>query len=137
MGLSKKQGRFVAEYLVDLNATAASIRAGYSEKTAAQIGHNLLQRSEISEAIQAAKKEREKRTEITQDYVIQKLQEICEMEAGDTPIYRVRVGNKIRALELLGKHLGLFEPKSAMAQRDMEDDPLTASLKEWMKKNGA
>ena len=70
MALTPKQKRFVAEYLVDLNATAAARRAGYSAKTADRIGPELLGKTCVSEAIQQAIREREKRTEITQDMVL-------------------------------------------------------------------
>lgn len=65
--LTDKQKRFVAEYLVDLNATAAARRAGYSAKTADRIGPELLGKTCVSEAIQDAIQERQQRTEITQD----------------------------------------------------------------------
>ena len=54
MPLTDKQKRFVEEYLVDLNATQAAIRAGYSEKTAEQQAYQLLQKTSVSEAIAAA-----------------------------------------------------------------------------------
>lgn len=71
MALTAKQERFVAEYLVDLNATQAAIRAGYSEKTAYAIGQQNLKKLEIQAAIQAAMDQRSKRVEITQDRVLQ------------------------------------------------------------------
>lgn len=74
--LTDKQRRFVDEYLVDLNATQAAIRAGYSEKTAYSIGNENLSKPEIAEAIQAAQAERAKRTEITQDMVLRELAKI-------------------------------------------------------------
>ena len=60
--LTDRQQRFVAEYLIDLNATQAAIRAGYSKKTADRIGPELLGKTCVSEAIQAAKAARSKRT---------------------------------------------------------------------------
>lgn len=69
--LTRLQQRFVEEYLVDLNATQAAIRAGYSEKTAAIIGHENLQKPHIARAVEAAMAERSKRTEITVDRVLQ------------------------------------------------------------------
>ena len=71
MALTSKQERFVAEYLVDLNATQAAIRAGYSEKTAYAIGQQNLKKLEIQTAIQKAIKKRARRVEITQDRVLQ------------------------------------------------------------------
>ena len=70
-GLTAKQARFVEEYLIDLNASAAAKRAGYSEKTAGAIGHDLLKKAEIQVAISAAQQKRSARTEITQDRVLQ------------------------------------------------------------------
>lgn len=71
MALTAKQDRFVQEYLVDLNATQAAIRAGYSERTANEQGARLLANVSIQEAIQAAMDKRSKRVEITQDRVLQ------------------------------------------------------------------
>ena len=72
-GLTDKRQRFVEEYPVDLNATQAAIRAGYSEKTARQIGANLLSKVYIQTAIQDALAKRSKRTEITTDMVLKEL----------------------------------------------------------------
>ncbi|PCI52555.1 MAG: terminase small subunit [Alphaproteobacteria bacterium] len=74
--LTAKQLRFVEEYLVDLNATAAAKRAGYSEKTAYSIGQENLNKPEIQKAIQKDVNERSKRTEITQDRVVAELAKI-------------------------------------------------------------
>lgn len=76
MALTAKQERFVAEYLKDLNATQAAIRAGYSEKTAYSAGQRLLKNVEVQVAIQEAQAERSKRTEITQDMVLRELARI-------------------------------------------------------------
>lgn len=116
---------------MDLNATQAAIRAGYSIKTATKIASENLTKPDIQKAVQGALKAREKRTEVTQDYVINKLREIVEKEASDGPDSELRYANKIRALELLGKHTGAFDARvSAAAQDVVEDDPITKSLKE-------
>lgn len=73
MSLTPKQQRFVDEYLVDLNATQAAIRAGYSERTAGKIGSENLAKPEIADAIAAAQKDRATRTQITADRVLQEL----------------------------------------------------------------
>ncbi|MCO2465613.1 terminase small subunit [Pseudomonas aeruginosa] len=83
MALTKKQRLFVDEYLIDLNATQAAIRAGYSTRRATEIGYQLLQRPEVAQAIQAAMAERSKRTEVEADYVIRRLREIDEMDVLD------------------------------------------------------
>lgn len=76
MALNPKQQRFVEEYLVDLNATQAAIRAGYSQKTAAEAGYENLRKPQIAEAIAVAQQERSARTEITQDMVLRELGKI-------------------------------------------------------------
>ena len=93
---------------MDLNATAAARRAGYSPRTADRIGPELLGKTCVSEAIQAAKAARSQRTELTQDYVLAKLKAIADREASDAPDSALKVSNQLRALELLGKHLGAF-----------------------------
>lgn len=109
--LTEKQKRFVAEYLVDLNATQAAIRAGYSKKTADRIGPELLGKTCVSGAIQKAIKDRESRTEITQDKVMEELGKVAFAKAADYTDSTLKYANKLRALELLGKHLGMFDGK--------------------------
>lgn len=142
MALTPKQARFVQEYLVDLNATAAAKRAGYSAKNADKIGSELLGKTRVSDAIQAAVKQREQRTQITQDMVILELAKVAfanganyaKVAGGGTRVdltdtdrltgdqraaiacikegkfgIEVSTYDKLRALELLGKHLGVFD----------------------------
>ena len=71
--VTPKQQRFVEEYLVDLNATQAAKRAGYSEKTAGRIGFENLQKPVIQAALQEALQKRSDRTEITADKVLREL----------------------------------------------------------------
>ena len=75
--LTAKQKRFRDEYLIDLNATQAAIRAGYSSKTANEQGARLLANVSVQEAIAKATAERSKRTGISQDRVIQELARIA------------------------------------------------------------
>lgn len=71
--MNARQQRFVAEYLVDLNATQAAIRAGYSPKTARAIAQQNLTKIDIQTAISAAMAERGERTQLTQDAVLNEL----------------------------------------------------------------
>ena len=82
--LTPKQQRFVEEYLIDLNATQAAIRAGYSEKTANEIGAENLAKPSIAKAIQEAQNIRSERTKIDADYVLKRLVEIDQMDVADT-----------------------------------------------------
>lgn len=82
--LSEKHQRFVEEYLVDLNATQAAIRAGYSEKTAYAQGSALLKHIEVGKAIRAAKKARAERMAISQDRVLQELARIAYFDIRKT-----------------------------------------------------
>ena len=119
--LTPKQSRFVKEYLVDMNATQAAIRAGYSEKTARSIGMENLTKPDIEEAIAEARAEREERTEITADYVLMGLktvadrcmqaEEVLDADGRPTGLFRFNANGANKALELLGKHLGLFDKK--------------------------
>lgn len=115
--LTDKQAMFVAEYIVDFNATQAAIRAGYSKKTAGAVGYSNLKKAEIKAAIDKAIKDRMERVELNQDYVIQKLLEITEQEADDHIQSKLKYNNKIRALELLGNHLGMFNGKQEVADK--------------------
>ena len=78
--LTDRQARFCEEYLIDLNATQAAIRAGYSEKTANEQGARLLANVSVQEKIAELKAERAKRTEMTQDSVIQELAAVARAE---------------------------------------------------------
>lgn len=80
MALTDKQRRFVDEYLIDLNATQAAIRAGYSKKTAEQLAYQQLQKTSVQGAIAERMKAREARTEITQDRVLQEYAKLAFLD---------------------------------------------------------
>lgn len=83
MSLTSKQQRFVEEYLVDLNATQAAIRAGYSVKTAKQQGQRLLTNADLQAAVAAALAGRSERTKVTADTVLLRLAEALEADLAD------------------------------------------------------
>lgn len=148
--LTPKQKRFVGEYLIDLNATQAAIRAGYSKKTADRIGPELLGKTCVSSEIVKRQNARARRTEITQDRVLQELAAVgfargtdyAEIASnGDVHLIptdklsdqqkaailgiretrdgvEIKLADKVRALELLGKHLGLFSPGASANDAD-------------------
>ncbi len=141
--LTDKQKLFVSEYLVDLNASRAAERAGYSKDSAGEIGYQLLQKTSISRAISKAFKRRAKRTQVDADRVIKELARIAFASIGDlarwnadtvslvdseelsdddkaaiTEIVRtesgqvkIKISDKLTALEKLGRHLGMFQSK--------------------------
>ncbi len=130
--LTDKQQRFVEEYLIDLNATQAAIRAGYSADTAAVIGCENLIKPNIQAAIQEAQNKRSERVQISQDDVLRDLMLVRDMCMGrrsvivtdtvknnqegtvtavDNPVYAFEPTGANKALELLGKHLGMFSQK--------------------------
>ena len=141
--LTPKQELFAQEYIIDLNATAAATRAGYSAKTAYSIGWDNLRKPEIQERISELMQSRSKRTEITQDRVLEELarvgfvriSDVVDLETGriragvtdddiaavsavkvksipsedgDIVEREVKLSDKLRALEMMGKHLGMF-----------------------------
>ncbi|MDY2947083.1 MAG: terminase small subunit [Mannheimia varigena] len=136
--LTDKQKRFIEEYLIDLNATQAAIRAGYSEDTAKEMGYENLTKPHIQEAIQQAKNQRSERTQITQDDVLNGLLEVIAMSTGkkivtETDVAKNDNGELVgfdiaktkfepaaanKALELLGKHLGMFKDKVDLINSD-------------------
>ena len=83
MALTDKQKLFVHEYLVDLNATQAAIRAGYSEETSGSIGHENLKKPEIRDAIQLKMDERSRSVEITAEMVLETIYKIANVDIGD------------------------------------------------------
>lgn len=123
MALTPKQQRFVAEYTVDFNATAAAVRSGYSKKTAAQQGYKLLQMPALAAAIQEAQAVRGERTKITGDQVVSELAKIAFAKADDYYSdygLELKTSDKTKALELLGKHFGTFTEKISIATIDPE-----------------
>jgi len=121
MALTPKERRFIDEYLVDLNGTQAAIRAGYSKRRAKQTACELLDKPEVATAIAAAQAARSERTQITQDWVLDRLQEVVERSMQHEPVkdsqgnptgeYTFQHAGANRALELLGKHLGMFRER--------------------------
>ncbi|MEE4317773.1 MAG: terminase small subunit [Erythrobacter sp.] len=128
--MTPKQEAFAREYLVDLNATQAAIRAGYAESGARTEGSRLLANADIQNAIAELMAERAKRTEVTADYVVANLREIVERTMQRAPVMETAGANReqqvdelgrhvwtfnapaaTRALELLGRHLKLFTDK--------------------------
>tara|TARA_R110002110_G_scaffold415835_1_gene657216 strand:+ start:31046 stop:31588 length:543 start_codon:yes stop_codon:yes gene_type:complete len=81
--LTPKQERFCLEYLIDLNATQAAIRAGYSKTTAKEVGYENLTKPHIQARISEAREKRAERTQIDADYVLQRLVEIDRMDFAD------------------------------------------------------
>lgn len=142
--LTDKQTAFVREYLVDLNATQAAIRAGYSERTASRIGPQLLGKTCVREAIEKAQAKRARRVEVTQDYVLSNLVEVVERTMQRAPVLD-RKGEQVtdeegravwtfdakganRALELLGKHLGIFTDKVKAEVSGPDGGPVASEI---------
>lgn len=146
MALTKKQRLFVEEYLTDLNATQAAIRAGYSPETAKEIGCENLTKPNIRAQIDKAMAERSRRTGVNADRVVMELAKIAFVNAanvidtrdatlkgdaapedtaaiqsvkvktiptkgGEGVEREIKMADKIKALELLGKHMGMFKDK--------------------------
>ena len=144
--LTDKQKRFVAEYLVDLNATDAAKRAGYSAKTACEQASRLLANVKVSEEIQKRQAKMQNKLEISQQRVLEELAAIAFANGTDFATINanglinikatsqvpkeklpavagikysangmgveIKLHDKVRALELLGKHLGVFDSGS-------------------------
>lgn len=98
-GLNQKQRLFVEAYLAEPNATKAAMKAGYSKKTAYSQGHDLLKKPEIRLALE----QRVQKAVITADEVLHGIREIA--------LEGERQADRLRAYELLGKHLALFTEK--------------------------
>ena len=144
--MTRKQKLFCEEYQIDLNATQAAIRAGYSPESAGSIGSELLKKPEIRARIDKAMAERSKRTGINADRVLQELGKIAFVNAadmidmnsatikdgadrddtaaiasvkvkvisganGEGVEREIRLADKLKALELCGRHLGMFNDK--------------------------
>ena len=101
--LTEKQKRFCEEYLIDLTATQAAERAGYSKRTARSQGQRLLTNVDIQLYLKELMSKRSEHTGITADDVLKELKEIAFAEGVE-----ISGKEKMKALELLGKHLGMF-----------------------------
>lgn len=106
IALTGKEAQFIAEWLIDKNATRSAIAAGYSPKTAYSIGHELLNKPRIQAAVQAALAEQEKRTLIAADQVLKDIERIAAKAEGAGEFNAA-----LRGKELLGKHYKLFTEK--------------------------
>lgn len=142
--LTDRRKEFVRQYLVDLNATKAAIRAGYSERTAYSVGQRLLKNVEIQRAVAAAQAQRARRVEVTQDYVLSNLVEVVERTMQRAPVldrkgeqvtdeegravWTFDAKNANRALELLGKHLGIFTDKVKAEVSGPDGGPVQSSM---------
>ncbi len=124
MALTAKQEQFCLEYLVDLNATQAAIRAGYSADTAYSIGHENLSKPELQDRVSALQAERRIRNKIDADYVLRqavKIHERCMSETkpdmiapnvqrtddDGNPVFKFDASSAVRSLELVGKHISV------------------------------
>lgn len=129
--LTPKQQMFVKEYLIDLNATQAAIRAGYSEKTANEQGARLLANVSVAAAIQSEMDKRAKRIEINADYVLRTIVETVERCRQAEPVMIKDGGEMVpsgefkfdstavlKGAELLGKHLKLWTDKVEQTGKD-------------------
>jgi phage terminase small subunit len=144
-GLTDKQERFCQEFIIDMNATQAALRSGYSGKTAHSIGAENLTKPEIQSRLTELKKVLSEKVSITQEMVLNELAKvgfsnlqdyfeddlspkslselseskgralssikktIVTYEGGSTETVEFKLHDKIKSLELLGKHLGFFE----------------------------
>ena len=123
--LNAKQELFCKEYMVDLNASQAAIRAGYSEDTACSIGCENLTKPNISKRIAELMAERSAKTEITAEYVLSSLHKVAERcmqersvvgsDGEESGEYKFEHSGANKSLELLGKHLGLFVERKELS----------------------
>ena len=141
MELNRRQALFVAEYLKDLNASAAARRAGYSEKTAFRSGIENMQKPAITDAIAAAMKERGDRVQITADKVLTDIELIktdAMREAADKEGRRAMVNHAaaLKACELQGRHLQMFVDRVAMTIEQVPDEEIDGRIAELVRKAG-
>ena len=139
MALTAKQEKFCEEYMIDLNATQAAIRAGYSEHTAKDIGCQNLAKLYIAEKIAELREEQAARTLVDADYVINGLlsvhkrcmqeEAVTDKEGSSTGEYKFEHSGANKSLELLGKHLGIFSEKLDITARQVTQEEWLESLK--------
>ena len=128
--MTAKQKRFCDEYLIDLNATQAAIRAGYAEKRASEQAYQLLQKTTVQEYIQKRKADRIERTEITQDMVLRELAIIAFSNAADY----ASIVEKQATAEVEGTVIHLRDENGEPLMYRTVEPVLTADLTEDQKK---
>ena len=122
--LSNQRLLFTKEYIVDLNATQAAIRAGYSERTAKSQGQRLLTNVDVAAEIQILFDKRAEKVELNSEWVLRNLEKVANrcmtaepvMVKGDNGMeesgeYKFDSAGANKSLELIGKHLKLFTDK--------------------------
>ena len=131
--VTEKQKVFADEYLIDLNATRA-YKVAYptvkNDDTAAQAGSRMLRNVKVAEYIQKRIQERQKRTEITQDRVLNELAAMAFADVAEAVEIRLKPSDKLKALELLGRHLGMFKDKVEVSGIDEEKKKLDDILRQ-------
>lgn len=150
--IAPRQELFCREYLVDLNAKQAAIRAGYSVKTAEVQGYQLLQKPLVRSAIAELQEKRAKKIDVTSEYVLRTIVETIErckqaepvvdkngvhvfdvLESGELrPVYKFDARAVLKGAELLGKHLGLFVERREVTGKDgapLFQETLSAGLR--------
>ena len=128
--LTAKQEMFCKEYLVDLNATQAAIRAGYSEKTSKDMGCQNLAKPNINEYIAKLMQERTERVQIDADWVLlsakkvfdrcMQQEDVTDRDGGSTGEWKFEHSGANKALEIIGKHVKVraFEKEEKKEDRD-------------------
>lgn len=121
--LTPRQSRFVDEYLIDLNATQAAIRAGYSEKTARQQAARLLSNVNVQESIKNGRDSAKDRNERTMDDVLADLRAVAQDAMQKVPdrdgnLAMINHNAAIKAIELEGKHYGGFVNRQDISNSD-------------------
>lgn len=160
MELTDKQEQFCQEYLIDLNATQAAVRAGYSVDTAGAIGHENLKKPEIQDKIAVLQAIRAERTQVSQDQIVRELMKVAFGDVGNyfdengniIPVHEIetnargaisaikvldekteqseevfkltvtkelKMWDKLKALEMLGRHVGIFERDNKQSKPDI------------------
>lgn len=142
--LTPQQRLFCHEYLKDLNASAAAVRAKYSEASARSIASELMAKHEIQDEIQKGMDKRVERLKVDSDYVLQKIQETIERCSQGEPVFEWDPEEKrnvptgewkfahqgvLKGCELLGRHLKLFTDKVEHSGKMTLEDLVAGSSK--------
>lgn len=133
--LTAKQELFCQEYIIDLNATQAAIRAGYSERTANAQASRLLANVKVSARIKELKDERAEKLELDAYWVLKRLKDISDRSMQAEPVmefdretgemietgeYAFDSNGANKSTELIGKHIGMFDPKLKLQMDALE-----------------